>query len=49
MCLAKKNLALGFLPANLVDNGFLHLIENALTSNFGFADYLLKNYVETDA
>jgi len=43
-----KFFALGFLPANLVENAFLNLIENAPTSNFGFADYILKNYVEPD-
>uniref|UniRef100_A0A2S2NE88 MULE transposase domain-containing protein n=1 Tax=Schizaphis graminum TaxID=13262 RepID=A0A2S2NE88_SCHGA len=45
----KKFFALGFLPANLVENAFLYLIENAPTSNFRFSDYLLKNYIETDA
>jgi len=45
----KKFFASGFLSANLVQNAFLHLIKNAPTSNFGFADYLLRNYVETDA
>jgi len=45
----KKCFASGFLPANLVENVFLYLIENAPMSNFGFTDYLLKNYIETDA
>jgi len=36
----KKFFALGFLPANLVENAFLHLIENAPTSDFGFSDYI---------
>jgi len=45
----KKYFALGFLVANLVENVFLYLIVNASTFNFGFADYLLKNFIETDA
>lgn len=41
--------ALGFLPENLVGDGFSCLIENAPTDNFYFSDYIFDNYVCPEA
>jgi len=45
----KQFFALGFLPSEDVENAFTYLIENSPTDNFEFTDYILNNYISSDA
>ncbi|KAL4153930.1 hypothetical protein QTP88_001763 [Uroleucon formosanum] len=45
----KQFFALRFLPSEDVENAFTYLIENSPTDNFEFTDYILNNYISSDA
>ncbi|XP_022160431.1 uncharacterized protein LOC111026623 [Myzus persicae] len=45
----KQFFALGFLPSEDVEDAFTYLIENSPTDNFEFTDYILNNYISSDA
>jgi len=45
----KQFFALGFLPSEDVEDAFTFLIENSPTDNFEFTDYILNNYISSDA
>jgi len=40
---------LGFLPSEDVEDAFTYLIENSPTDNFKFTDYILNNYISSNA
>ncbi|KAL4113561.1 hypothetical protein QTP88_017168 [Uroleucon formosanum] len=45
----KQFFILEFLPSEDVEDAFTYLIENSPTDNFEFTDYILNNYISSDA